>query len=172
MGRGDSAIDRKSGSITRPANTSQYDINDAISDSTSAPSAIEIEGAARSPGYGGSILGLQVLSSANQSTLPQLVVYVFDREPTPTNDNAEFGLTDADAANLVGLFVVNSFYDLDVTSGANGNAAGFAQAEGGFPPAFKCASGSQSLWALLKVLNAYTPVSAEIFTVTVHLLQE
>ena len=171
MGRGDSALARKSGSITRPNNATAYTANDAISDSTTAPSAIEIAEAARSPGYGGTILGLQVLSSANQATLPQLEVYVFDSEPTPTNDADEFGLTDADAANLVGLFVVNSFYDLDVTTGADGTAAGFAAAEGDGRPVYKCAAGSQKLWALLKVLNAYTPVALEVFTVTLHLLQ-
>jgi hypothetical protein len=171
MARGDRAPARKTGSVTRPDNTTQYAINDAISDSTSSPSAIEIANAARGGGYGGEILGATVLCSANQGTLPELELYLFQEEPTATNDNAEFGLTDADAANLVARFVLDGFYDLDVTTGADGNAADDAAPDGAFEHVFRCPSGATSLYALLKVTNAYTPVAQEVFTVILHIRQ-
>ena len=158
-------------SYTRPANTTQYTANDAMSDSTSAPTALTFAGCAARGGGSGYILGLTAISSANQSTLPQYTLYLFDGTvaPTATNDNAEFNLADASANLLIGSFALANFAAVDETSGTNGNAEDQAEPTGGFPIAFTCGAGITDLYGLVKVENGYTPVSGEITTFRLHI---
>jgi len=148
-------------SYTRLDNATQYAANDALSDSTSAPAALEFAGVKSNTGR---VVGLRVIDGANQATLPQMEVYIFDGSaaPTATNDNAEFGLTDANALNLVCIFALSSFYDLDVTSGTNGNAAAMGAPAGLTEVPFECGKDS-TLYGLVKILNAYTPIAKEVF---------
>ncbi|HUW11158.1 MAG TPA: hypothetical protein VM537_15620 [Anaerolineae bacterium] len=159
-------------SYTRPANTTAYTANDAMSDSTSAPACLTFSNCARRKGGSGFVLGVTAISGANQTTLPQLTLYIFDTSVTATNDNSEFNLGDADAVNLIGSFQFTGFEALDETSGANGNAKDEALPVGGGPFAFRCGTTGQDLYGLVKVENAYTPVSGEVVTFRLHLLQD
>ena len=159
-------------SYTRPSNTTQYTANDAMSDSTSAPSCLTFSNCARRPGGSGFVLGATAISSANQSTLPQLTLYIFDTSVTATNDNAEFNLSDTDAVNLLGSFQFTGFEALDETSGANGNAKDEARPKNDGAFAFRCGTTVRHLYGLVKVENAYTPVSGEKVTFRLHLLQD
>ena len=153
----------QSATLTRPATTTQYTANDAMSDSASAPTALQWN----SVNNTGHITGLTVTDGANQATLPQLEVYVFTASPTATNDNTEFGATDAEALTLVAAFSVATFYDLDPTAGTNGNAFACVTPIGDGPRSYACST-DNTLYGLVKVLNTYTPLSGEIFTFVLH----
>lgn len=159
-------------SYTRIANTTQYAANDALSDSTSAPSALTFDGVANQAGGGGYILGVTAISSANQTTLPQLTLYLLDgtAAPTATNDNAEFNLADASANRLLGTVLLDSFEAVDETSGTNGNAKCETQPE--FPIRYECGAGLTDIYGLVKVENTYTPVSGEVITFRLHPLKD
>ena len=161
-------------SYTRPANTTQYTANDAMSDSAATPTALEF---AWSPAHGnnrGWILNVFCRGSANQATLPSLKLYLFDGDtaPTATNDNAEFNLTDANLAELIGIINLDAFEAVDPTAGADGNCA--CTPSMNQPIAFELESGNTtgSLWGLVRVENAYTPVSGEIVTFILDIEQD
>ena len=157
---------------TRPANTTAYTANDALSDNTTGQTCLTFSNCARRKGGSGFILGATAISSANQTTLPQLTLYVFDTTVSAPADNAAFTLADAGAVNLLGSFQFTGFEAFDETSGTAGNAKDEAVPEGGGPVAFRCGTTGQDLYGLVKVENAYTPVSSEIFTFRLHLLQD
>jgi len=160
-------------SYTRLANTTQYAADDAFSDGTASFSALAFAKCARLVGLGGRILGVSVIGTANQSTKPALELYLFDDSVTATADNAEFTLTDADAAKCIGAYVIGTanWSDLDVTAGANGNS--YATPTSPVPArAYRCQDTSKSLYGLVKVTNTYTPVSGEKLTFQLHLEQD
>lgn len=80
-----------------------YAINDAISDSTSAPTAggFTFTSAARASGGSGIITDLIVTSSADAATLLQAELFIFDSSVTAINTNAAFVISDAEALTAV-----------------------------------------------------------------------
>jgi hypothetical protein len=160
-----------SGSITRPANTTAYAAGDAITDSTSAPTAITFAGCASANGGTGTIYSCQLVDGANQSTKGQFELWVFagTATPTPDNDNAVFTPTDAELANLVGIFEFNAWYVGDATSGVGGNCVSRALNQN---MGFDCGASVDDLYGLMVVRNAYTPVSGEVFTFILHVGQD
>jgi len=159
-------------SYTRLANTTQYTANDAMSDNTTGQVCLTFSNCARRKGGSGFVLGATAIDSANQTTKPQLTLYIFDTSVTAAADNAGFTLSDADAVNLIGSFQFTGFEALDETAAAGGNAKDEALPESGGPFAFRCITSGQDLYGLVKVENAYTPVSGEIFSFRLHLLQD
>jgi hypothetical protein len=116
-------------------------------------------------------MGVTATSSANQSTLPQMTLYLFDggTAPTATNDNSEFGLTDANALTLIGAYLLDNWEALDETSGADGNAKCETDPTEQGALAFECGAGITDLYGLVKVENTYTPVSAEVIQFRLHI---
>lgn len=155
-------------SYTRPATTTQYAAGDQVSDSASAPAALEFE-AARFEGGTGVILDALCISSANQATKPNLRLYLFDTEPTPNNDNAAWAPSDADMLNLIGVVEFSAWEVGTSTAGAGGNCASLVK---GLNLAFKAVAGSQTIYGLLVERGTYTPVSAELLTVRMGVLQD
>ena len=168
----DAEGDVKEASYTRLANTTQYTANDAMSDNTTGQVCLTFANCARRKGGSGFVLAATAISSASQTTLPQLTLYIFDTSVTATADNAEFNLSDTDAVNLLGSFQFTGFEALDETNGTNGNAKDEALPESGGPFAFRCGSTVQDLYGLVKVENAYTPISGEVVSFRLHLLQD
>ncbi|MGE0131917.1 MAG: hypothetical protein AB7U82_27855 [Blastocatellales bacterium] len=154
------------GSFTRPANTTQYAAGDAVSDS-SAP--ITFASIARINNGSGVITGAILVDSANQSTKGQFELWLFDTSPAVDTDNAAFTPTDAECATLIGVIPFNVAYVGDATAGAGGNAVYPAQ---GLSLPFKCTGGTDDIFGLIVVRNAYTPVSSEAFTVRLNVLQD
>jgi hypothetical protein len=154
-----------SANFTRPGNTTQYTAGDAVTDSTSAPSQITFSGAARINGGSGVILAAIMVDSVNPGTKPQLELWLFDSSVTPDNDNSAFTPTDAECGTLIGVIPFNAWYVGDSSSNAVAPVHGLS-----IP--FKCGGGSASLFGLLVVRNAYTPSSAEVFTIRLSILQD
>lgn len=146
--------------ITRPADTSAYVANDALADSTSAPTAggFTLSNACRTSGGSGFITNLTVVSSNDPATTLQGEIWVFDSAPTAVNDNAAFALSDADALKLVAVLP----FALSSTTAGSGTNSYFNQP--GMNVGYTCA-GSANLRYLVKVKAAYTPASGETLTV-------
>lgn len=147
--------------ITRPSDTTAYAANDALSDSTSAPTSggFTFTGAARKSG--GAILITDMwVSSSNPTGGMQGEVWVFNTSVTNINDNAAFAISDAEIKTVVAKIPF-------VTVADTNNAGCHVQNLG----IVAICSGSANLRYLFKVKAAYTPASAEVITVAIQGLQ-
>lgn len=157
------------GAVTRPADTNAYTAGDAISGSTTAGTLIQIP-VARKQGASGIISSVQVVDSANQATKADLELWLFTGDLATHNDNAAFAPTDAELTDRVGIVDLGSSPDVGLaTAGAGGNCA-YQSTNVNLP--FRCAGGERNLYGALVVRNAYTPVSGEVFTVILGVLQD
>lgn len=148
--------------VARPGDTTAYTANDAWSDSTTAPTSggFTFTGAARKSGGSGIITDAVITTSGDATTLLQGEIWLFNQAVTNIDDNAAFAVTDAEIKTYVGKIPF-----LMEDSGNNGSF--HAQK---LNIMFTC-SGSANLRYLIKVKNAYTPVSSEVLTVTLKILQ-
>ena len=141
--------------LTRPSDTDAYTAGDAITNSTSAPTALEFTGFG---GGTGNILNITHATLAKSGVnLETFQLWLFSAAPTATNDNAAFALTDANNDTCIGIInfgtgataTNNSFYNL---------------ASVGIKVQLPAAS--QSIYGLLKGIAGFTPLSAETFKIT------
>lgn len=162
MGKVGSNIVMCQTTVTRPADTTAYAANDAMSDSTTTPTTggFTFTGAAIASGGAGIITDLMVTSSNDPATQLQGELFIFDRAVTNINDNAAFAVTDAEIQTCVAKI---PFTLEDV--GNNG----FYHAQN-LNIGFVC-NGSANLRFLVRVKNAYTPASAEVVTFTLKVMQ-
>ena len=148
--------------VTRPADTNVYAVNDALSDSTSTPTSggFTFTSAARASGGSGIITDAIITTAADAATLLQGEIWIFNAATTNVNDNAAFVVSDAEIKTCVGK--------IPFTLEDAGNN-GFFHAQN-LSIGYTC-SGSANLRFLIRVKNAYTPVSAEVFTFVIKCLQ-
>ncbi len=154
-------------SVPRPSDTNAYVANDAWSSSASAPAAITFSNVFQTSGGTSQLVSMEVIDSANQTTLLQGELWLFDTAPTVINDNAAFTITDAEYKTVVAKIPFSIDSAGNSASGASGNAGCFIT---GIDCLMQGVS-SANLTGLIKVINAYTPVSAEELTFRLNLLQ-
>lgn len=147
--------------ITRPADTTAYSTNDALSDSTSAPTSggFTFTGAGRKSGGSGIITDMWV-SSSNATGAMQGEIWIFETSVTNINDNSAFAISDSEIKTVVAK--------IPFTTVADTNNAGVHV----YPLSigYTCV-GSANLRFLVKVKAAYTPASAEVTTVRIKCIQ-
>jgi hypothetical protein len=148
--------------VTRPADTTAYAINDALSDDTATPTAggFTFSSIASASGGSGIITDAMVCSSNDPATPLQGEVFIFDTSVTEINDNAAFAVSDTEIKTLVGII------PFTLTDVGNNDAAWISNLNIGFT-----CSGSANLRFLVRVKNAYTPASGEVLTFRVKALQ-
>jgi hypothetical protein len=148
--------------VTRPADTTAYAANDALSNSTSAPTTggFTLTGLARASGGSGLITDIMIVSSNDPATLLQGELWLFDAAATNINDNAAFALSDGDALLLVGVV------PFTLASSQAGSGTNSVYHATNLNIGFTCV-GTADLRFLVKVKNAYTPANAETLTVRV-----
>ena len=154
-------------SVTRPSDTNAYAANDAWSSSTSTPAAITFTNVFRASGGSAIITGIDVISSANKATALQAELWLFDTAPTVINDNAAFTITDAEYETVVAKLP----FTLDSPGNSSADATGNIGAFWDGLCVLVTGVGSANLTGLIKVLNAYTPVSAEKLTFRLKVLR-
>ena len=151
------------GTFTRPADTTAYASGDVMNDSTSAPTVASIANVGRVPGKGGLIRTARLQSSQNGSWA-NIDVFLFTAAPAaPGNDNAAFTPSDAEMLTCVGVL---KFLSSSATIGNAGAAAAgnsFLSLDD-LQRVFQCAANSTTLYWVPVARGAYTPVSAEVFT--------
>jgi len=148
--------------VTRPADTTAYASNDALSNSTSAPTAggFTFADAARKSGGSGIITDAIITTNADPTTLLQGEIWIFNQAVTNINDNAAFAVSDTEIKTCIGK--------IPFTLEDAGNN-GFFHATN-LNIGFTCV-GSPNLRFLVKVKNAYTPANAEVFTFIIKTVQ-
>lgn len=147
--------------ITRPADTTAYAANDALANSTSAPTTggFTLSSVARASGGSGIIIDAVLTMSTAPATALIGEIWLFNEAVTAINDNAAWAISDADVLKLVGIIPFTT-----IKSGGNNLVAHVPNLNYGFT----CV-GSANLRFLVKVLNAYTPASAEVLSLMVKI---
>lgn len=150
--------------VTRPADTSAYADNDAVSDSTSAPTVPAITGAAKAANHGGLIVGLTFARSDTDVALAAFDVYVFDTTFTGLEDNAAFDASDAEMLTCVGIISIAAADWKASTTGAfvrkTGLNIGFVS------------DAANKLYIAIVAKAAYVPASAEVFSLNFDIVQD
>lgn len=148
--------------VTRPADTAVYAIDDAWSDSTSAPTSggFTFTNAGRSSGGSGIITDAIFTTSPDPATRLQGELWIFNQAVTNINDNAAFAVSDSEIKTCVGK--------IPFTMEDAGNN-GFYHAQN-LAIGYTC-SGSANLRFLVRVKNGYTPGSAEVLTCVIKCIR-
>jgi hypothetical protein len=149
--------------VTRPAaDTTQYAVNDALSDSTSAPTTggFTFTNAARASGGSGIITDAVITTDNDAATQLQGEIMIFNQAVTAINDNAAFAVTDAEARTLIGKipFTLEDIGNNGWCHVQNLNIG------------FTCV-GTANLRFLVRVKNTYTPAGSEAIVFILKCLQ-
>jgi hypothetical protein len=144
--------------FTRPANTNAYAVGDAITNSTSAPVVFQLDLSSIGAVVGQSfeIKKLAVVSSAKQSVLPLVNVYLSPTTFTATNDNSALDIDDTT------MEAGGAWFQCDTQ---NYTASNSRTAITGICEPMILAVADTKLYGTMQAANAYTPVSGEKLTV-------
>lgn len=155
---------RVSAEKTRPANLTAYTAGDVISESTSAGTPWTFSSIVRRDAARGLITG--ALLQTDEQVTPRLRLYLYSVTPTGALDDngASTEPLYVDVGNFVGYI---SFDALDNSVGSESATSQYT----GDPLAFRCASGDDALYGVLVALDAFTPASAQKFTIVLTVLQ-
>jgi len=158
-----SEMGTSSANFTRPSNATAYTANDAVANSTSAPTVLTFTGMARITGGGGLITGATLHIGEKNTTAAEFHLWLFDTSPTLNNDNDAFAPASGDLANLVGIVIFSPTNMSDATGMRVYQAINC-------PIAYRAAA--TGLYGVLQTRTAYTPASAATFRVKLHVTKE
>lgn len=156
-------------SFTRPSNVTQYTAGDVIGPVTT-PANLTFSNAARYQGGGLVLHAVTLTKSTKNTTSVALDLYLFDTDPVAIADNAEWLPTDAEILNCVGVVeIVAADWK---QSGGSTNALNAVASKSTLPVPLACAAGSRSLYGVLVSRGAWDPASAEVISVTLHVVRD
>jgi hypothetical protein len=149
-------------SVTRPATTpGAYTAGDVFGTDTTG--VVEFEGVAREEGGLVYLSGVRLIMNSYQASPHQFRLWLFGAAPEPRADHAALSLSDAEILTSLGAV------DLNVTpmvGNAGADAAGNTTMWVPTPGrVLKCGAATTSVWGILQVIGATTPLSAEKATV-------
>lgn len=145
-----------SAAFTRPADTTAYAAQDAVADSTSAPTVRTFTAAARVNGGSGYIMKARLMTDQSTNTA-RLRLHLYNAAPTAINDNAPQTLLWANRAARVGVITFNAL----ATEATGSTGAETLDIVDRLP--FVCAGGDSNLYGLLETLDTFTPASGQNF---------
>lgn len=166
IGQVGGAIVNPTATFTRPSDTTAYASGDLVANSTAAGSVTAMSWTVGRVAAGSFLLPeVAIRKSGTGVTNAQFRLHLFRAAPaTITNgDNGAFSVSGV--ADYLGAFDV--VVDRAFTDGAYGAGT---PVTGSYKP-IKLASGT-TIFGLLEAMAAYTPVSAEVFTVELKVLQD
>ena len=161
------------GSLIRPSNTTAYAAGDVISAVTTNDHYTFVNPFGRV--NTGEVLALNINSSASVATKPNLELWLFHTDIAEVADNLAFAPTDAEMLTCVGVIPipVAGWVVGTATAGAAGNT--FQQVKD-LNMVMKLATANDNtgnhLYCQLVARAAYTPVSAEVFTIELLVRQD
>ncbi len=167
---GESAV--VTGTLTRPADTLVYAVGDLVANSTAAGSVLPIALLAARINAGTGLIRRVRLSTTHLALAGTEVfrVHLFRNDPT-----ASAGVANGDngAFSVNGLAAIH-FGHADVTLDRvfRDGSKGVAVPMVGSDMLFDAAAGSRAIYALIEARSAYTPASAETFTVALEVLRD
>lgn len=150
-----------SANFTRPADTTAYAVGDLVANSTTAGSVTPLSFSMnRVTGLGGMIRRVRLRKSGTSLTSAAFRIHFYAASPTVSNgDNGAWQSNQV--ANYVGS--VDVTLDKAFTDGASGYGIPALGAEMNFT--------ADTYYAVIEARAAYTPASAEVFTVDLELLR-
>jgi len=150
--------------FTRPADTIVYAAGDTVANSTTAGSVVPLTlTAARVAAGTFTVHRLKLHKSGTSVTNAAFRVHMFKASPTSASgDNAAISMTGV--ANYLG------YVDIVIDQAFTDGAAGFSSLA--MSDTVVALSSGQSLYALLEARAAYTPISAEVFTLAAEITQD
>lgn len=167
---GYTALVPASATITRPADTTAYASGDLVANSVTAGSvlALQFQTAARLPAGTGYVIGARIQKSTNTATNAAFRLHLFTITPTFTSagDNSAISTVVVSAGGYLG------YVDITAMTGFSAVAWGTGAPDntrGSLP--FECVASSQTLYGIIEARGAYTPGSAEVFTVALFVDQ-
>lgn len=154
-------IKHPSGSFTRPADTTAYASGDLVANSTTAGSvaAVELPGCCDYPAGEAMIYRLTIRKSGTSATNASFRVHLFRADPATVTNGDNGAISVSGAADYIGQWDVTAMQAF--TDGCVGHVTPAN------PIAVRLGDAKQSLYALLEARAAYTPASAEVFTVSI-----
>lgn len=142
--------------FTRPADTTAYAAQDAVSDSTSAPTVRAFAAMAKANGGAGQIVKARMMTDQS-SFAARLRLHIFHTAPTAINDNAQQTLLWGNRAIRVGQV------DFPAAGTEGSGSTGASASVVALHLPFICDAGDTSLYGLLETLDAFTPASGQQF---------
>ncbi len=157
------------GSFTRPANTTAYAANQLFANSTTAGSVVPVTITACRVNQGHGTFVRASLSSSNPLAYNiQFRVHLFKTSPTTSVGD---GGTWSGSVNIVAA-IERGTIDITLADKGSDGAKGFGAPNVGNVIAYDCAAASTSMYALIEVLGAYTPLSGETETLALESIQD
>ena len=151
-----------SANFTRPADTTAYASGDLVANSTTAASVAAMQFSKATDWEGGQfyIRKVRIKKSAVGVTNCALRLHLYSTNPcTTAPTNGDNGAWVTKIAGYIGAF------DVTVDKVFSDGAQGVGVPTTGVESSGQCDAGSQILYGLLEARGAYTPASAEVFTV-------
>ncbi len=155
-------------SVTRPSDTTAYAAGDAMSDNATTATAagafaLDFEGLHQG---GLTLLDFTLHKSDQDQTNADIFLLIFDALPAFAGweDNAASAITDAEMLNCKGVV---KFDADDWCNCGTGDIQTVSKTIG-----VVCAASSTTLYGIMIAGAAYPPASGEVFTLTVHAIQD
>lgn len=153
-------------SVTRPSDTTQYAVGDAISDNATTATAAGAFTLNFRHRVGGSLTltDFTLHKSDQDQTGAEFALLIFDALPAVAGweDNGASAITDAEMKTCKGVV---RFEDDQWNNVGTGDIQTQSKTIG-----IVCAADSTTLYGILIAQGTYTPASAEVFTLTAHAL--
>ena len=146
--------------LTRPADTTAYEVNDAVSNSTSAPTSIEIVNAARMLGGSFYIVGA-LLETDQVACGAAMRVHLFTTAIATVNDNAAYTQLWTNRAPTRAVYL-----DFPAFSTEGSGSTSAISLWTGTPLLCICNAASSSIFPRFVTKTIFTPASAQNFQLT------
>ena len=159
--------------LTRPSNTTPYDVGDCISAVTTNAYLTFDDVANKGPSrLTGVISSATIWSNANVASKPEIEAWIFHTPIASVADNSAFAPSDAEMLTLVGViqFPAADFFIGKADAGITGNCVCQVPSIG-LPYQVNAlgATPTVAFYCQLVARSAYIPVSGEIFTMRLML---
>lgn len=154
-----------SANFTRPADTTAYAVGDIVANSTTAGSVVPMSfaNAARVAAGSGVVRRARVKKNGTTITNGGFRVHLYSTLPTvASGDNAAWSTSEASYLGSLDVTLDRVFTDA---------SKGIGTPTTGGEVAFKLVSGT-TIYGILEARAAYTPISAEVFTVDLEISQD
>lgn len=147
-------------SFARPADGAAYAANDAVSNSTSAPTVLTFTNVAR-VAQGTGVIVKARLWTDQAANVARFRLHLYHTTPTPVNDNAQQTVLWANRSKKIGVVT----FDACRTEGTGSDAAYSQRVSDGvsLPLHFACDAADRNIYGLLETLDAFTPTSGQNF---------
>lgn len=145
--------------LTRLGNTTAYTAGDEVSDvASSSANPWVFANAALASGTGGRITKVRLMASDPLCVSAVFRLYLFNAAPTMVGDNLAYAL-------LASEYTSRSGY-IDIGPLVTSVGTGVAEINQDLSMDYVCAAASTSLYGVLVIQNAYTPLNAGTFRLT------